>query len=173
MRCRLLDSRFAVPCPSDRNALRNPQRQLASDRWHQFEKTKMTRSFQPNSSILSTLLVTLFLTCLTSCNKEQSIQGTWTRVYKENLTDYDTLTELWTFNENTVYSRLLIDNDSIAFENESKYSIDSDKGLLTIHIIDKERGIDTVTKSSIKTLTENELELVSERNQLLKFERKK
>ncbi len=27
------DSRFAVPCPSDRNALRNPQRQLTSDRW--------------------------------------------------------------------------------------------------------------------------------------------
>ena len=92
--------------------------------------------------------------------------------FKENLTDYDTLTELLTFNENTVYSRVLIDSDSIAYENESEYSIDSDQGLLTIHIIDKERGIDIVTKSSIKTLTENELELISERNQLLKFERK-
>ena len=26
------DSRIAVPCPPDRNALRNPQRQLTSDR---------------------------------------------------------------------------------------------------------------------------------------------
>jgi len=133
----------------------------------------MTKSFRPKKSILSTLIVTLFLTCLTSCSQEQSIQGTWVRIFKENLTDYDTLTELWTFNQATVYSRLIIETDSIAYENESEYSIDSDQRLLTIHIIDKEQGIDTVTKSSIKTLTENGLELISERNQLLKFERKK
>ena len=29
------DSRFAVPCPSDRNALRNPQRQHVPTRQHQ------------------------------------------------------------------------------------------------------------------------------------------
>ena len=39
VRCRTLDSRFAVPCPSDRNALRNPQRQLTSDRCAQYKET--------------------------------------------------------------------------------------------------------------------------------------
>ena len=42
MRCRSPDSRIAVPCPSDRNALRNPPRQHVPTVTNKVEKRKKT-----------------------------------------------------------------------------------------------------------------------------------
>ncbi|MBN2828164.1 MAG: hypothetical protein JXQ26_09240, partial [Tissierellales bacterium] len=75
------DSRFAVPCPSDRNALRNPPRQHVPTVISHFEKTRKTELMKKIITIL--LLTTSIFTQGQSLNKVSEIINL-AKIYRGN-----------------------------------------------------------------------------------------